>query len=307
MAENPTLMNETIANLTSQLDDEVEDPEEGTPVSSHPFRPSQLIQFTETFVLYAQPIPSQNLGFVDPKARSVQVTLSSSREYTIHQSPAVLSSNRAGGTTGAVLWKITPLFASWLTSTSNILLSTGILNSSSTVIELGCGISPLNAFALSPHVSRYVLTDQPYVQRLVQQNLDENVQLPSAKRGSKKSAAASLAFEVLDWETDTPTSSLTGTAARSFDAVLACDCVFNYALVEPFVQTCADLCRLRSEDETPCVCVVAQQLRSDEVFLLWLTTFTKHFRAWKVPDDALPDGLKSSDGFVVHVGILRGG
>lgn len=219
----------------------------------------------------------------------------------------MLSSNRAGGTTGAVLWKITPLFASWLTSPSNIFLSTGILNSSSTVVELGCGISTLNAFALSPHVSRYVLTDQPYVQRLVQQNLDENASTlaPSAKRGAKQTSAAALAFEVLDWETDTPTSSLTGTAARSFDAVLACDCVYNYALVAPFVQTCVDLCRLRSEDETPCVCIVAQQLRSDDVFLLWLTTFTKHFRAWKVPDDVLPEGLKSSDSFVVHVGVLR--
>lgn len=54
----------------------------------------------ETFVLYSQPIPSQNLGFIDSKAKFIQVDIGDS-EYTIHQSPTVLSSNRAGGTTGA--------------------------------------------------------------------------------------------------------------------------------------------------------------------------------------------------------------
>lgn len=55
---------------------------------------------TETFLLYSQGMPSQNLGFVDPSAASVDVAVAQ-RDYTIHQSPAVLSSNRAGGTTGA--------------------------------------------------------------------------------------------------------------------------------------------------------------------------------------------------------------
>lgn len=54
----------------------------------------------ETFLLYSQPIPSQNLGFIDPKASTLDVTVGE-RGYTIHQSPAVLSSSRAGGTTGA--------------------------------------------------------------------------------------------------------------------------------------------------------------------------------------------------------------
>lgn len=51
-------------------------------------------------MLYSQPIPSMNLGFVDSRAASVDVSVAD-RDYTIHQSPTVLSSSRAGGTTGA--------------------------------------------------------------------------------------------------------------------------------------------------------------------------------------------------------------
>ncbi|KAH7165622.1 hypothetical protein EDB81DRAFT_259931 [Dactylonectria macrodidyma] len=303
---------DSLEGLLSHLEPEIEDSEE------------------ETFLLYSQPIPSLNLGFIDPRASIVDVTVAG-RDFAIHQSPSVLSSNRAGGTTGAVLWKITPTFATWLASPSNPLFTSGALGGplSASVLELGCGISPLSALALAPRVARYVLSDQPYVQRLLQRNLDEN--LPSVSgphsgsgsgsgsgprvRGKKRGAAAapapqpSVRFTALDWETDEVTPSLTGSdQVRSFDAVVACDCVYNYALVAPFVQTCADACRLRIEDSTedrPCLCVIGQQLRNDEVFESWLKTFHTSFRVWRVPDAALPEELRSSAGFVVHVGILR--
>ena len=54
----------------------------------------------ETFELFAQELPSQNLGFVDSKATALELTVAG-RDLTIQQSPSVLSSNRAGGTTGA--------------------------------------------------------------------------------------------------------------------------------------------------------------------------------------------------------------
>jgi hypothetical protein len=68
--------------LTAQFEPEIDDVDE------------------ETFLLYSQSIPSQNLGFLDPRARTVDVALAG-RDLTLHQSPAVLSSDRAGGTTGA--------------------------------------------------------------------------------------------------------------------------------------------------------------------------------------------------------------
>lgn len=182
-----------------------------------------------------------------------------------------------------------------------------------------------------------MLTDQPYVARFVEQNIKQNAatarpraprptgKSSSSRRGTTKpsSAAASgsvgggvggggrpaLVFQPLDWELDAPTRALAVP-----DAVVACDCIYNDALIPPLVQTCADACRLRSSDENddaggegvPCVCVVAQQLRDPEIFEGWLKEFMrKGFRVWRVPDKELPEGLKSSSGFVVHVGILR--
>ncbi|KAI9167120.1 Diaminohydroxyphosphoribosylamino-pyrimidine deaminase [Paramyrothecium foliicola] len=304
MSRAPTYFSMGLEALTAQLEAEIEDPEE------------------ETFLLYSQPIPSQNLGFLDPKAHSVDVAIGD-RDFTLHQSPTVLSSNRAGGTTGAVLWKVTPLFAQWLASPNNILFTSGALEPSAAVIlELGCGISPLNALALSPRVAHYVLSDQQYVQKLVQQNIQENQPSPAANARPRKgrgtaqqqqhAKAGSIVFKILDWETDEVMPSLTSLGgARSFDAVIACDCVFNYALVQPFVQTCVDVCRLRTADQDadelkpPCLCIVAQQLRNDEVFQSWLATFHQSFHAWRLPDHMLPEQLRSSAGFVVHIGVLR--
>ncbi|KAG5912608.1 hypothetical protein E4U53_005252, partial [Claviceps sorghi] len=155
---------------------------------------------------------------------------------------------------------------------------------SSTVLELGCGISPLNALALAPRVAHYVLSDQIYVQKLLSRNLLDNQPPPStcSRRGGRvPRAATSIVFRALDWEHDQVTADLAGPAA-SFDAVLATDCVYNYALIDPFVQTCVDACLLKSADEsTPCVCVVAQQLRDDHVFRSWLGAFMARFRVWR--------------------------
>ncbi|KAF4996735.1 hypothetical protein FGRMN_4298 [Fusarium graminum] len=302
---------EFLGDVLSNLEPEVEDAEE------------------EMFMLFSQPIPSMSLGFVDARASSVDVSVGD-KDYTIHQSPTVLSSTRSGGTTGAA-----PSFATWLASPINPVLTTHILTNAS-ILELGCGISPLSALALGPRVARYVLTDQSYVQRLIQRNLDENVALAfgrgtltsaTGSRGRKKKNAndsdqghgatqSNIRFTTLDWETDQVTLSLTGSdEAHSFDAVVACDCVYNYALVDPFVQACADACRLRLSDAAldeendgkrrPCLCVIGQQLRSDEVFESWLKAFTAAFHVWRVSDDALPKELRPSAGFVVHVGILR--
>ncbi|EHK20362.1 uncharacterized protein TRIVIDRAFT_25973, partial [Trichoderma virens Gv29-8] len=274
----------------------------------------------ETFLLYANDIPSQGLGFIDSHASVLDLQLGG-RDITIHQSPGVLASSRKGGTTGAVLWKITPLFAEWLASPSNLLFRT-VLTPSCTIIELGCGISPLNALTLSPKVSRYILTDQPYVQKLVLQNIAENQPSSSkshtgkSKRGTNKSspssplnAVADIHFQVLDWETSQVSSSLTNSpSVFSFDALIACDCVFNYALIQPFIQTCVDICKLRQTDSgqgLPCLCIVAQQLRNDDVFNSWLVAFKEHFRVWRMPGQMMPAELRPEAGFVVHIGILK--
>jgi len=226
-----------------------------------------------------------------------------------------------------VLWKITPAFAEWVSSPDNVFFASGVLSEDSTVVELGCGISPVVGLVLAPKVSRYVLTDQPYVARLVEQNLEENKDLlkdPSrAASGRRSRTRASerksppttresrISFVPLDWETDDVTPTLGGAVpARSFDAVIACDCIYNEALINPLVQTCADACRLRTDDESaaekPCICIVAQQLRDHDVFEAWLDRFAESFDVWRVPDSCLSEDIRSNSGFVVHVGVLKG-
>ncbi|KAJ3942728.1 Ribosomal protein lysine methyltransferase [Colletotrichum fioriniae] len=283
--------------LIATLEDEILDPEEGKSVHPiynpimRPRIPARRLTRggivtnvpTETFFLFSHNIPSSNLGFIDPKATELSLTLAG-RDFTIHQSPTVLSSTRAGGTTGAAL-------------------------------------------LLAPRVARYVLTDQPYVARMIHQNLEAN----PCPGSSSSSSPGTISFRPLDWELDTPDPSLTGvppTTARSFDVVVCCDCIYNEALVEPLVSTTADLARLRvraqQEDQDqdddnpsssssfsstarsePCVCIVAQQLRSPDVFEEWIGAFHRDFRTWRVPDALLPEGLRIEAGFVVHVGILR--
>ncbi|OKL61918.1 hypothetical protein UA08_02602 [Talaromyces atroroseus] len=240
----------------------------------------------ESFFLFSLDIPSNNLGFCDSRASTVDLTIHG-RDYTIHQSPTLLSSKREGGTTGAVLWKITPLFAEWISSTSNPFWRppNHILPSSATVIELGCGISGLVALTLAPLVGKYVATDQEYVRKLFRQNIDENAASSSApisnrkkkgSSGSKKPSRSSknkasnaddnknnnIKFIPLDWELDIPsndvlhgeddnrTTTRTATTTNGFDLLISCDCIYNEALIPSLVRTCADICALRASSSS---------------------------------------------------------
>ncbi|KAA8650515.1 hypothetical protein EYZ11_003296 [Aspergillus tanneri] len=338
---------EELSDLITSLGPAVEDAEE------------------ESFLLFSQDIPSANLGFVDSRATSVEITIRG-QDYTIYQSPSLLSSSRAGGTTGAVLWKITPLFAEWISSqSSSPLWKHSLLSSSSTVVELGCGISGLIALALAPTVQYYIATDQEYVQRLFRENIDSNVsstprnqpsssQSKGRKRGglpdqkSKRKEKLpnkprhNITFTSLDWELDIPSSlkhSLhTETPVprevknssnkkndndnnededKGFDLLLSCDCIYNEALVAPFVRTCADICRLRpvfnstrnatQSARSPTICLIAQQQRSPDVFEAWLQETMRFFHVWRVSDEMLGDQLKLGTGYLVHLLLLREG
>jgi hypothetical protein len=233
-----------------------------------------------------------------------------------------------------VLWKITPRFANWLAAAAvDNPLHAALLTPTAIVLELGCGISALIGLAIGPKVARVVLTDQTYVSKLVAQNLAENpvsttTRKPKGRRTSVGNTTSNptpkkVVFTPLDWELDSPTPSLTGSpSSKSFDLVLACDCIYNDTLVRPFVQTCVEACRLRDTDESssseppssgrrprptePSVCLVAQQLRDPDVFTAWLREFCREFCVWRVPDELLSDELKGGSGFVVHLGILKG-
>lgn len=133
-----------------------------------------------------------------------------------------------------------------------------------------------------------------------------------AKKGANatdNTPSSNIVFQELDWETDSASS-----LPHTYDLVIACDCIYNDALVPPFVSTLADICALRREAIAaaaeheplrPTIVVIGQQRRSSEVFEDWLIAFHKHFRTWRVPDELLSEGLKTGSGYLIHVGVLR--
>lgn len=140
---------------------------------------------------------------------------------------------------------------------------------------------------------------------------------PSKGTGVQASIGDSNTFFMsLDWETDSPgllKQSISPPSSRQateedpgFDLVIACDTIYNDALIQPFLNTCAELCQLRptlnqeiTDGRAPTVCLVAQQLRSPEIFASWLMTALRQFRVWQV------DLGQDSEGYVLHLLVLR--
>lgn len=269
--------------------------------------------------MFSQDIPSNNLGFVDATADTIEIEIAG-HDYTFHQSPGLLHSNSAGGTTGAVLWKVTPRLAAWLASFPSILSDLHALHPGSVVVELGCGLTGLIGQVLSQYVQRYILTDQPSIVRHLKSNLlDESPREKTSGTKSKKKRATStgkhavLEVMALDWEKDAATNLKASLLAdANIDLLILCDCVYNEYLVKPLVQTCVDTCRLGSGgdgvgDGNPTVVLVAQQLRSDAILELFLETMIKHFEVWRVPEERIAADLGPNSGYAVHLAILREG
>lgn len=183
----------------------------------------------------------------------------------------------------------------------------------------------------------YIATDQEYVRKLFRTNLEANAStsasaLVSDKKSKKHQKAkpkaanksadpvTNISFTTLDWETDQAGSlkaecmgSTYAAEDPGFDLLVSCDCIYNEALVAPFVRTCAEICRLRpvyaeGEEMGPCrptLCIIAQQQRSPNVFETWLRETMREFRVWRLSDDLLGEGLKSGSGYLVHLLLVK--
>jgi hypothetical protein len=257
---------------------------------------------------------------IDAKATSLELNVAG-KDFTITQSPGLLQSKRQEGTTGAAVWQTSVRVAEWLASPSNVLFKHGVLDSSSTVIELGSGIGGLLATLLATRVHEVVATDQQHLLKLLRENvgacaasLSNVTGRASRKHNLERSLVERIRVFSLDWEQDDVPRQLTMSGlGQGADAIIACDCIFNYALIEPLVKTCEDICGLRTDcsndtaESSPfsTICLIAQQLRQSDVFEQCLAAFMRSFKVWRVPDNLLHVGLREGSGFVVHVGISK--
>jgi len=245
---------------------------------------------------------------IDPRATVLELTIDG-RDFTLKQSPGTLNSTRAGGTTGAAVWRIAPDLARWLSSPANALFELGILGIGACVLELGAGIAALVPLMLAPRISRYIATDQKYSLKLLEQNIESNTQSskPASKAKGRGPQPGLPRIDVfpLDWETDDVQSLLKEIGLDTgVDMVFASDCIYNYALIKPFIQTCVDACNMRAGSGRPSVCLVAQQLRQPDVFEEWLTAFMEDFDTWRLTDKS-GTAFGPGSACVLHVGILR--
>ena len=158
-------------HLTTIFGQQVEDASEGKTANIDINHSMPLTMYAETFDLFAQPPNSGDLGMIDPKAASIDLAIQG-RDFTLTQSPGLLQSNREGGTTGAAIWATSVRFAQWISSPDNVLFKHGLLGASSSVLELGSGISGLVGCVLAPQVERVVLTDQQYTLKLLKDNVN---------------------------------------------------------------------------------------------------------------------------------------
>ncbi|EWC47215.1 hypothetical protein DRE_03334 [Drechslerella stenobrocha 248] len=286
----------------------------------------------ECFLLLSNKPDNRDLGFVDRTRPTIPVSINS-QDFLIHQSPSLLTSARGAGTTGAVLWKVTPLLAGWLTHPSNVFASR-ILRPTSTVVELGAGTSGVLALSLAPLVAGYIATDQQYCLKLLRKNISENsgdrqADPPTSSRAKaagnpdKRSKRATenarrkekITVLPLDWQL-TQATSIPELQDKGIDLIIAADCIYNESLVQPLVDTMADLSGLgrtgehRPDRPAPFV-MVAQELRSPDVLEAFMAAFCSKFTVWRLPD-ALYEGcgdsgreLMDGGGYVVHLGILK--
>lgn len=145
--------------------------------------------------------------------------------------------------------------------------------------------------------------------KLLRQNITSNLDafFPAAKKsgkGKQKSQPSNpnsdrIKTDIIDWEEDSVSH------LQPVDLIMACDCIYNEALIEPLNSTCAALCKLNTDTANPTLCLVAQQLRSPDVFEAWIKSFHRLFHTWQVPDRWLTRELSENSGFVVHVGVVR--
>jgi len=261
---------------------------------------------TETMDLAALAPSARPLGMHCANAVGVALTIPPFT-LALTQSPSLLRSNAAQGTTGAVLWSITPHLARYLLSPRTPF--SPLLTSTTTVLELGCGVAAVLAATLGTRVGSYLQSDLASMTKLAALNLAANLP-PLPRRKPANYHPPDVSTIDVDWEnTDLPSHPALRTLGRPLGMVIASDCVYNEGLVPAFVDTLEAACKLhRDGDESEAqktVVLVAQETRSPDVMECFLTTFMERFVVYRVPDDKLSEELRGEKGYVLHVGILK--
>lgn len=155
------------------------------------------------------------------------------------------------------------------------------------VIELGAGTGTLSVL-LSPLVTTWTATDIFPLLALISKNVKRNAEYLSSTSTSARQVTANVMIQELDWMWSSkqtlrafpPSSREEDPTATSYDLLLAADCLFNEALVRPFVNV------LNTIDAK--VVVVVCELRSEDVLRLFLEEWlaSGDWEVWRACKDS---------------------
>lgn len=233
----------------------------------------------------------------------------STLEISVVQSMSLLNSRTESSTTGAMLWRVSVVFAEWFYQHFYYPSKSKLLEDRFDVIELGCGAAALLPIALgsSPRIKTYIATDQPHIARLAQHNVQRHY---TETLGI--SAPDNIHVVDYDWEeAEQDCSNIANLLKKSKDdgedeakerdnglLVLACDTIYNEYLISHFLDALIRACQLSNNQ--PAHVLVAQQVRDPVIMESFLTQFVEcpQFKVWSIPDSCLSAEFKH--GFVLH-------
>lgn len=214
-------------------------------------------------------------------------------QLAVTQNMSLFTSNRVASTTGAMLWRVSVLFAEWVLGVAQgrvvdrYVGENGDQSSDSDctkiftyplsewdVVELGCGSAGLLCSALGAATHSYLATDHlPALIKSCERNVRSNVPHkyldgPSAvdDEGPQK-----IRFMEYDWEDPARGLDAVRLAIDSGDdddkkdrplVVIACDTIYNDHLIPHFLEAAKRVCGLRPANS--CL-VVAQQVRDSDI------------------------------------------
>lgn len=245
--------------------------------------------------------------------------------FEVNQQLTSLHSNVDNGnsTTGYVLWSLTPFFVKWLLFNNNslpmreptsveVITADGdnlesmkiptLLNETTNVLELGCGISSILPLICCNHVRKYICTDQRGILGGLKANLITN--LGQVNRREIVSSTLNIDKEVreeeeerkkdetvlevlpLDWELFPKTSdkSMDPNIKSMTDPIyiVAMDVIYNEYLIDPFLDTLSTLLHHFKHNASA---LVGFHLRSDDIVQQFLEkTLDRDLQVYVIQD-----------------------
>lgn len=193
---------------------------------------------------YIDGIYEEGLGILNREDETIELNGKS-----VHQSETILRQS----TTGAFVWRATPLFADWLERKNS---KYGLLNKNQTIIELGAGTGAL-ALLLANSVKKYIATDQKCLLKLMKRNCADlnNVKI--------------VEFDWVEHEYSGNTD---------HGIIVACDTIYNDFLIPHFVNGIKSV--FDSSENVRCA-LVCVQVRMYEVIETALRAFVAAFKTVK--------------------------